>query len=174
LGSRGLVLVNTGGGKGKTTAALGTLVRALGHGQRAAFIQFIKAAATGESRFLESYARDHPESLRFEMVGLGFLGNPPSEGARAKAREGLALARKLAPGLDLMVLDEINIALDKGLVPLGDMLAFIADRPPNLSLILTGRGCPAGIVAVADTVTDMGELKHAYNQGIPAKRGIDF
>jgi cob(I)alamin adenosyltransferase len=174
MASKGLVLVNTGPGKGKTTASLGTLIRALGQGHRAAFIQFIKSAPTGESKFLEKYAAEHPETLHYARIGLGFLKEGPSEGDKAKAREGMELAARLSQEKDLIVLDEVNIALSKGLIPVEDMVRFISEKPERLSLILTGRGCPQEIIDLAHTVTEMNEIKHAFHAGIPAKKGIDF
>jgi cob(I)alamin adenosyltransferase len=150
------------------------LVRALGHGFKTAFIQFIKSAPTGESRFLEKYAESHPEYLYYARIGLGFLQEVPSEEDIAKAKEGMALAAKLSLEKDLIVLDEINIALDKGLIAIPDMAKFIRERPEKLHLILTGRGCPEPIVEMADTVTEMCEIKHAYHAGIPARKGVDF
>ncbi|MDR2406089.1 MAG: cob(I)yrinic acid a,c-diamide adenosyltransferase [Deltaproteobacteria bacterium] len=174
MAGKGLVLVNTGKGKGKTTASLGTLIRALGQGHSAGFIQFIKSAPSGESKFLEKYAQEHPESLHYARIGLGFLKDDPSNEDAAKAKEGMELARKLSQEKDLLVLDEINIALDKGLIPIPEMVEFIKGKPEKLSLILTGRGCPPEIIELANTVTEMNEIKHAYHSGIPAKKGIDF
>jgi cob(I)alamin adenosyltransferase len=170
----GLLLVNTGPGKGKTTAAIGILIRALGHGHKAAFIQFIKSAPTGESRFLEDLAKKDPDALRYAKIGLGFVRDAPSEEDIRKAREGLDLARELAETKDLIVLDEINIALDKGLISVEEMAGFIKGRPKGLNLVMTGRGCPPEIQELADTVTEMTEIKHAYHAGIPARKGIDF
>jgi cob(I)alamin adenosyltransferase len=171
---KGLVLVNTGSGKGKTTASLGVLVRALGQGHKAAFIQFIKSAPSGESKFLEKYAKEHPDDLHYARIGLGFLKDAPSDEDTAKAKEGMELAAGLARDRDLIVLDEVNIALNKGLIPVSDMVKFITEKPEKLSLVLTGRGCPQEIVDLAHTVTEMTEVKHAYHAGIPAKKGIDF
>jgi cob(I)alamin adenosyltransferase len=172
--SEGLVLVNTGPGKGKTTAALGVLVRALGHGHRAAFLQFIKSAPTGESHFLEAWAAANPQQLHYARLGLGFLAAEPSPEDRAKAAEAMDLAEKLCAGLDLLVLDEVNVALDKGLIEVERMLGFIRRRPAGLNLVLTGRGCPAAVVELAHTVTEMREVKHAYRQGLKAKPGLDY
>jgi cob(I)alamin adenosyltransferase len=171
---KGLFLVNTGPGKGKTTAAIGTLVRALGHGQKAAFIQFIKSSATGESRFLASFAEEHPDRLRYAKVGLGYLKGGPTEKDRAKAREALELAVSLSQEMDLIVLDEVNIAASKGLIPVEELVGFVKGRPEALNLVFTGRGCPQELVDLADTVTEMTEIKHAYRSGIPARKGIDF
>jgi cob(I)alamin adenosyltransferase len=169
-----LVLVNTGPGKGKTTAALGTLVRALGHGHKTALIQFIKSAPTGESRFLESFEKRDPESVTYARIGLGFIRDNPTEDDFKMAKEGMDLARDFSKVKNLLVLDEVNIALDKGLIPVAEMREFLENRPEGLTVILTGRGCPAEIVEIADTVTEMTEIKHAYHAGIPAKKGVDF
>lgn len=172
---RGLVLVNTGPGKGKTTAAVGTSVRALGQGLKVAFLQFIKNQPTGESAFMEDYAQDHPGRLYYNRLGLGFLGAEPSEDDRRKAAEALRTATELVAGdYDLVVLDEICVALDKGLIPLEPVIGLIKTRPAKLSLILTGRGCPPEIIDLADTVTEMTLIKHAFKQGIEARRGIEF
>jgi cob(I)alamin adenosyltransferase len=171
---KGLFLINTGTGKGKTTAAIGTLIRALGHGHRAAFIQFIKISDTGESRFLADWAERNPDRLRYAKVGLGFIRNSPDDEDRAKARQALELAFSLRDEMDLIVLDEVNIAVSKGLIPLDDLTRFVTERPAGLSLVFTGRGCPQELVDLADTVTEMTEIKHAYRSGIPARKGIDF
>jgi cob(I)alamin adenosyltransferase len=174
MAANGIIVVNTGAGKGKTTASLGILIRALGQGYKAAFLQFVKSASTGESKFLEKYAAEHPELLTYARLGLGFLNDNPSPEDVAKAREGLELAASLRGEKDLIVLDEINIALAKGLIPVPEMVEFINNKPAKLSLVLTGRGCPPEIIALAHTVTEMTEIKHAYHAGIPAKKGIDF
>jgi cob(I)alamin adenosyltransferase len=167
-------VVNTGPGKGKTTAALGILFRALGHGHKAAFIQFIKSAPTGESRFMENYAKEHPDILHYARVGLGFIHDNPTDEDRAKVKEAMELATRLAKEKDLIVLDEVNIALDKGLLSIEDMKKFLDERPEGLNLVFTGRGCPEEIMELADTVTEMHEIKHAYHAGIPARKGVDF
>jgi cob(I)alamin adenosyltransferase len=170
----GIVLINTGPGKGKTTAALGVTLRALGYGQKVVFLQFIKSAATGESRFLEKYASEHPTELHYARLGLGFVGNEPSPGDKAKAEEAMAEAFSRRQGADLVVLDEINVALDKGMIPSAEVKRFILEKPAGQSLVLTGRGCPDDIIELAQTVTCMTEVKHAYKSGIKALRGVDF
>jgi cob(I)alamin adenosyltransferase len=172
--TEGLVLINTGPGKGKTTAALGVAVRALGHGRRVAFLQFIKQSATGESRFLEEYAGEHPDQLYYARLGLGFVGKEPSAADLAKAAEGMAEAEKRRQWADLLVLDEVNVALDKGLVPLEWAVGFIRGRPRGQDLVLTGRGCPRELYDLAQTVTEMAEVKHAFRQGHKARKGLDF
>jgi cob(I)alamin adenosyltransferase len=172
---RGLVLINTGPGKGKTTAALGTAVRALGQDCRVAFLQFIKNTDTGESRFLSDFAALHPDRLYYNRLGLGFLSKTPSHEERAKAAEALDEARRLMTGgYDLVVLDEICVAAGKGLIEAGAVADMLKNRPEAVSVILTGRGCPDELVELADTVTEMTEIKHAYQKGIKARRGIEF
>ncbi|MDR1084010.1 MAG: cob(I)yrinic acid a,c-diamide adenosyltransferase [Deltaproteobacteria bacterium] len=172
--ARGLVLVNTGPGKGKTTAALGTVIRALGHGQKVAFIQFIKSQETGESQFLENLARENTGCLHYARHGKGFVGKNPTQADRTLAEDGLELAVSLAFDYDLMVLDEINVAMSLGLLEPERVVGFISNKPLGLNLILTGRGCPQPVMELADTVTEMRDVKHAYRAGIPACPGIDF
>lgn len=186
---KGLVLINTGPGKGKTTASVGLAVRALGQGQNVAFLQFIKNQATGESRFMEAYAAAHPPldeagrraspeglgGLFYKRMGLGFILDSPSPEDRAKAAEALCEARKLlGGGFELVVLDEICVAVSRGLISPAEVLGVIEGREPSVNLILTGRGCPDEIIAIADTVTEMTVVKHAYQAGTQARRGIEF
>ena len=175
--TRGLVLVNTGDGKGKTTAALGTVLRAVGYGHRCLIVQFIKGSWTyGE---MKSIKRLEPE-VEFYRMGKGFVGIiddklPRDEHERAAA-EALAFAReKLASGNYRMVLlDEIFVALQLNLIGKDDVLRLLDVRPPQTTLILTGRGAPAEVIERADTVTEMREIKHAYRKGILAQRGVDY
>ncbi len=175
--ARGLVLVNTGDGKGKTTAALGTVLRAVGYGHHCLIVQFIKGSWTyGE---LKSIRRLEPE-VEFHRMGKGFVGimddNLPREEHEKAAREALAFAKqRLASGdYKLVLLDEIFVAIGLNLITTADVLDLMNARPPQTSLILTGRGAPAEIIERADTVTEMREIKHAYRQGILAQRGVDF
>jgi cob(I)alamin adenosyltransferase len=170
----GLVLVNTGKGKGKTTAALGVTLRALGYGQRVVFLQFIKSSPTGESRFLESYAQEHPDKLHYDRLGLGFVGDQPTAADKEMATKAMKEAEKHRKNADLVVLDELNVALSVGLVPLEWAKDFIKSRPEGQNIILTGRGCPEELFDLAHTITEMTDIKHAYRQGIKAKKGVDF
>jgi cob(I)alamin adenosyltransferase len=170
----GLIIVNTGPGKGKTTAALGLVVRALGNDLNAAFIQFIKSQDTGESRFLEEIAKHNPDRLLYARHGKGFVGKNPSQTDRDLAQDGLALARSVQGSVDLLVLDEINVALSLGLLDLAEVIEFVRAKPPDLILVLTGRGCPFELIELADTVTEMMEIKHAFRSGFPARKGVDF
>jgi cob(I)alamin adenosyltransferase len=174
---RGLVIVYTGRGKGKTTAALGIVLRAVGHGYRVCMIQFIK----GEWYYgeLTSSKRLEPE---FEMIaaGKGFVGiiddDHPVEDHQQAARQTLELAReKLASGIyDILILDEINYAVKLNLITVQDVLDLIAARPDRTTLVLTGNYASDQVMQVADLVTEMKEVKHPYQSGIKAKKGIDF
>lgn len=175
MARRGLVIVHTGDGKGKTTAALGLALRAAGQGQRVAMVQFLKGTWTyGELRA--------PEFLPdFEIVpmGRGFLDpgrSEPSPEDVALARDALRAGRErlLSGNRDMVILDEVNYAVDYGLLAVEDVLALIRDKPPEVHLVLTGRNVRPEVVAAADLVTEMREVKHPFRQGIPAQRGIEF
>ncbi len=174
---KGLVIVYTGKGKGKTTAALGIVLRAVGHGYRVGMVQFIK----GEWYYgeLTSSKRLEPE---FEMIaaGKGFVGiiddDHPIEDHQKAAQAAVALVKeKLASGsYDIMILDEINYAAKLGLISEQDILDIIAAKPDGTSLVLTGNYAPESVIAAADLVTEMKEIKHPYQKGIKAKKGVDF
>ena len=175
--TRGLVLVNTGDGKGKTTAALGTVLRAVGYGYRVLIVQFIKGSwMYGE---LKSIRRLEPE-VEFHRMGKGFVGivddELPREEHEKAAHEALTFAKqKLASGdYHLVLLDEIFIAVGLGLFGVDDVLDLMNARPEKTTLILTGRGAPQEVIDRADTVTEMKEIKHAYRSGILAQRGVDY
>ena len=174
---RGLVIVYTGKGKGKTTAALGIVLRAVGHGYKVGMIQFIK----GEWYYgeLTSSKRLEPE---FEMIaaGRGFVGiiddNHPIEDHQKAAKEAIQLAKqKITSGIyDIMILDEVNYAAKLNLISQQDILDVIAAKPEKTTLVLTGNHVPDSVIAAADLVTEMREIKHPYQNGIKAKKGIDF
>ncbi|HEY3359155.1 MAG TPA: cob(I)yrinic acid a,c-diamide adenosyltransferase [Polyangia bacterium] len=173
---RGLVLVNTGNGKGKTTAALGTALRTVGYGRKVLIIQFIKG--TWHYGEIEALAR-LPE-ITLVRAGKGFYkivdDHFPEEVHRAAAREGLELARRSIAANEhaLVILDEINVAVAVGLLEVADVLALLDLKPPEMSLILTGRDAHPEVIARADTVTEMREIKHPYQKGILAQKGIDY
>ena len=174
---RGLVIVYTGKGKGKTTAALGIVLRAVGHGMKVGMIQFIK----GEWYYgeLASSKRLEPE---FELVaaGKGFVGIIDDDHSRedhqkaAKAALDLAKEKLGLSAYDILILDEINYAVKLGLLSETDILELIQSKPLRTTLVLTGNYAPEPVVAAADLVTEMKEIKHPYQQGIKAKKGIDF
>jgi len=173
----GLVIVYTGKGKGKTTAALGMVLRAVGHGFKVAMIQFIKGSwYYGE---LTSSSRLEPD---FELVaaGKGFVGiiddNKPIEDHVRAAKEALQISKeKIISGkYDIVILDEINYAVNLKLISAEDVLELIKLKPLKTTLVLTGNYASEKVIESADLVTEMREIKHPYRQGKKAKRGIDF
>jgi cob(I)alamin adenosyltransferase len=172
--TEGLIQVYTGNGKGKTTAALGQALRACGHGLRVLMIQFMKGSKDyGEVRIAG-------EVPGFTLVQSGlptFVKKfAPSEEDLRLAAEGLALAAKAVDeaGCDLLILDEINVAVDYGLVRVEEVLRLIARRPPGMEIILTGRYAPEEFLEIADLVTEMREVKHHYAAGKQMREGIEY
>lgn len=173
---KGLILVNTGEGKGKTTASLGMALRAWGQGMKVLVIQFVKGGwKYGELKAAEKLG----PNFEIRPMGEGFIkktdGKSLDEHKHA-AREALAAAREeIASGkYDLIILDEVLYAIHYGLIALDDVLALLDQKPEHLHLVLTGRNAPPEIIERADTVTGMQEIKHPYKQGIPAQKGIEF
>ncbi|WCR44895.1 cob(I)yrinic acid a,c-diamide adenosyltransferase [Stutzerimonas stutzeri] len=170
----GLLLVHTGNGKGKSSSAFGMVARALGHGIKVGVVQFIKgAASTGE----EAFFRRFPDEVRYHVMGEGFTWETQDRQRDiAKAREAWAVAAELLadPEIGLVVLDELNIALKYGYLELAPVLADIESRPLLQHVVVTGRGAPAGLVEAADTVTEMGLIKHAFKAGVKAQKGVEF
>lgn len=171
---KGLIQVYTGDGKGKTTCALGLALRAVGQGFKVFIVHFMKGRDTGESR---AAARLAPE------MTLRFFGRPGLINLRSPAPEDLALVREawdlarqvIAAGEhDLVILDEINLALSYHLIPLDEALEVLQQRPPWVEVILTGRQAPPELVNIADLVTEMHPIKHYYEAGVKARRGIEW
>jgi len=169
----GRIIVHTGDGKGKTTAALGTALRASGHGLKVAIVQFIK----GDWNYGEARALAACPNVELTRIGSGFtwLADDPAE-PRSLAREAWTVAKEAAMSdrYDLLILDELNCALSEGYVTSGEVLAFLADKPERLSVIITGRGAPEDLIEAADTVTEMRCVKHAFQHGAPARKGIEY
>jgi cob(I)alamin adenosyltransferase len=173
---QGLIIIHTGDGKGKTTAAMGTALRAAGHQLKTLMIQFIKGSWTyGE---LEAVKRLHPY---FEIIpmGKGFIrfdqGGPKPEDVQAvKATWSFFLEQMGSGNYDLIILDEINYVIDYGLLPVADVVQALKNKPSALHLILTGRNAKPEIMDLADLVTEMKELKHPYKKGIKAQKGIEY
>ena len=165
--------VYTGEGKGKTTAALGLALRACGSGLRVVLVQFAKGRPSGELAALARFA-DLVTVRQFGREGF-ILGEPEPED-RELARAGWREARRAAGdgGYDLLILDEIGIALHYGLVDTAEVLALVRDKPAGLELVLTGRRMPGEILQAADLVTEMREVKHYHARGVPARRGIEY
>jgi cob(I)alamin adenosyltransferase len=175
---RGLAIVYTGDGKGKTTAAVGLAVRAAGNKMRVLFVQFIKGSwKSGEREVLRSLP-----NVEVAVTGRGFtiegLRDPriPMQAHQDAAAAGWALARQAIreATYDVIVLDEILGAVNANLVPIDELLDAVRTRPAQLHLVLTGRGAPAELVELADLVSEVRPIKHPYDQGIPAQRGIEF
>ncbi len=173
----GLVVVVTGEGKGKTTSCLGMSVRAVGYGMKVVMIQFIKGSLHyGE---LDGAKRLAPE---FELLpmGKGFVGirgdSLPFEAHREAAREALAEARErmLSGKYDIVILDEVNVALHLGLLDLADVLSLIRERPQNVHLILSGRHAHEEVIRLAHMVSEVRSVKHPFDAGIEAEKGIDY
>jgi cob(I)alamin adenosyltransferase len=173
----GLTIVYTGKGKGKTTAALGIALRAVGYGKKICMIQFIKGSwHYGE---MDSSKRLEPE---FEMVaiGKGFVGiiddKTPKEEHEKIAKEAIKISiEKIQSGkYDIVILDEVNYAINLNLVKIEDVLNLIKSKPPGIDLVLTGNYAKDEIIELADLVTEMKEIKHPFQRGVKAKKGIDF
>lgn len=168
---RGLVIVHTGDGKGKSTAAFGMVARMLAHHRRCAVIQFIKSQPDAMQRVLRA-----PE-VAWHAVGEGFTWNTQDRAADvARAREGWELAGRYLqdPDLGLVLLDELNVILDYQYLPLDEVLAGLRQRRAGLHVVLTGRGAPPELLATADLVTEMRLVKHPFNAGVRAQPGIEF
>ena len=171
---RGLVLVHTGNGKGKSSAAFGVAARALGWGQRVAIVQFIKGKwQTGERHFFSRF----PEQVEWRTTGQGFTWDTQNrELDIATARAGLDIARDLiADGqFDLVVLDEINVVASYDYLPAAEIVDCLEARADRTHVVLTGRGAGPELIEYADLVSEMVEVKHPFQVGIKAQRGIDF
>ncbi|MDX1347483.1 MAG: cob(I)yrinic acid a,c-diamide adenosyltransferase [Thiomicrorhabdus chilensis] len=170
----GIVLVNTGDGKGKSSSAFGMVARALGHGMKVAVIQFIKGAmSTGEEQFFKRF----PEEVVFKAMGEGFTWDTQDRSRDIEiCRIAWDEARKYLqdPNFELVVLDELNIALSYGYLQWSDIEEDILKRPQHQHVVITGRGAPAELIELADTVTEMGLVKHAFEKGIKAQNGIEM
>ena len=170
---KGLLIVHTGKGKGKTTAAMGLVLRALGKGLRVAVVQFIKGQwETGEKLALARF-----ENCRFYTLGEGFTWETQDKERDIKAvRNAWQRARRLIEdgSCDLLLLDEINIALRYDYLPLEELLEVLANKPAALHVVLTGRNAPQGLIEASDLTTDMTEIKHPFRAGIRAQEGIEF
>ena len=173
--SRGLIQVYTGDGKGKTTCALGLALRAVGQGFKVYMVQFMKGRETGEAKAAADRLAPDMTLRYFGRPGPVNLRDPDSEDL-ARVREAWDLARQVirAGEHDLVILDEINLALSFNLVPLAEALEVLRARPPWVEVVLTGRQAPPELVELADLVTEMRPLKHYYEAGVKSRRGIEW
>jgi len=173
-GEKGLLIVHTGPGKGKTTAALGLAVRAMGHGMKVGIVQFVKGAMnTGEKAIFDAF----PDRIVFKPMGEGFTWD-----TQDRARD-IAVTRTAweevvrmidDPEIALVIADELNIALRYDYLPLEEVLAAAAARAPMKHLVITGRNAPQALIDAADLVTEMTQIKHPFRGGIKAQAGIEF
>ena len=168
-----IVLVNTGDGKGKTTAAMGTVLRALARGWRVCVVQFVKSGRwhSGEVRLLSELGAE------WHTMGDGFTWEVDDLDHSAElARAAWQVARDaiVSGTFDLVLLDEVTYPINWGWIDQGEVITTIKGRPATVNVIITGRDAPPGVVEVADTVTEMRKVKHAYDQGIKAKKGIEY
>ena len=174
IAEKGLLIVHTGPGKGKSTAAFGLVLRALGHGWPVGVVQFIKGAwDTGERRILESIACQ----VRWHTMGEGFTWETQDRARDVAAAEAAwAKARELMqdPAIRLLVLDELNIALRYDYLALGDVVATLGARRPDLTVVVTGRNAKPELIEAADLVTEMTLVKHHFAAGVKAQAGIEF
>lgn len=169
---RGILIVFTGNGKGKTTAAFGTASRSVGHGKKVGVIQFIKGQwPNGERNLLE------PMGVEFQVMATGFTWDTQNrETDTAACMEVWQHAKRMLAdsSLDMVILDEITYMVAYDYLPLEEVLAALTQRPVNQTVIVTGRGCHRDILEVADTVSELRPVKHAFDSGVKAQIGIDY
>ncbi len=171
---KGLLIVNTGPGKGKSTAAFGLALRMLGHGRRVGVVQFIKGAwNTGERDAFAAFG----DRVVWHMMGEGFTWETQDlrrDVAAAERGWDKACALMADPTIGLVILDELNIALRYAYLDLGRVVAALSDRRPDLHVVVTGRNAKPELIAAADLVTEMGQVKHHFAAGVKAQQGIEF
>jgi cob(I)alamin adenosyltransferase len=171
---RGLLIVHTGAGKGKSTAAFGMVLRCIGHGMRVGIVQFVKGAwATGERDVLARF----PDLVTCRAMGEGFTWDTQDRARDiAAARAAWELARQMIadPGYRLVVLDELNIVLRYDYLPLDEVVAALKGKPRDLHVVVTGRNAPSPLIEAADLVTEMTLVKHPFRAGVKAQPGIEF
>jgi cob(I)alamin adenosyltransferase len=171
---RGVLVVNTGPGKGKSSSGLGMVLRAIGHGMRVGVVQFIKGRAdTGEILFFRRY----PDAAEVHVMGEGFTWETQDKARDAAASHAAwAQAQRFLrdPAFNLVLLDELNIALRYGYLDLATVLADLKARPAMQHVVVTGRNAPQALIDIADTVTEMTLVKHAFKSGVKAQPGVEW
>ncbi len=171
---KGLLMVHTGPGKGKTTAALGMAVRMMGHGRKVGIVQFVKGAmTTGEKVIFDAF----PDLVAFKPMGEGFTWDTQDRTRDiAVAREAWDEVRRMIadPSYAMVIADEINIVLRYDYLPLDEVLSGFAARPAMTHVVATGRNAPDALIAAADLVTEMGQVKHPFRGGVKAQAGVEF
>lgn len=175
---RGVVLINTGNGKGKSSAAFGLVARALGHDFRVAVVQFVKTRSdTGEQGFFGRVAATMPDRLAWHVSGEGFTWETQDSARDARAARRaweIACGYLADPAIALVVLDEFTYALKYGWLDCGEVVAKLAARPPMQHVVITGRAAPQALIDAADTVTEMALVKHAFRAGVKAMPGVEW
>jgi cob(I)alamin adenosyltransferase len=176
---KGLLIVHTGKGKGKSTAAFGLVVRAMGNGMRVGVIQFVKGKwETGERDILEHF----PEQIEIHAMGEGFSWETQDKArdiaaarkAWDKSKEMIEASRGPDPAFDMILLDELNIVLRYDNLPLDEIIETLANKPEDLHVIVTGRNAKDELIEIADLVTEMTQVKHPFRSGVKAQKGIEF
>jgi len=171
---RGLIIVHTGKGKGKSTAAFGLVLRALGHGMRIGIVQFVKGAwATGERDVLKRF----PELVTMRAMGEGFTWETQDRARDiAAARAAWEMAKQMIadPDYQLVVLDELNIVLRYDYLPIAEIVETLRQKPRDLHVVITGRNAKPELIEIADLVTEMTLVKHPFREGVKAQAGIEY
>jgi len=176
---KGLLIVHTGKGKGKSTAAFGLVVRAMGNGMRVGVIQFVKGKwETGERDILEHF----PEQIEIHAMGEGFSWDTQDKArdiaaarkAWKKSKQMIEGSRGPDPKFDMILLDELNIVLRYDNLPLAEIVETLANKPEDLHIIVTGRNAKDELIEIADLVTEMTQIKHPFRSGVKAQKGIEF
>jgi cob(I)alamin adenosyltransferase len=171
---RGLLIVHTGNGKGKSSSAFGMAIRSLGWGMKVGIVQYVKGSwETGEKNFFQA----NPDLLTFEVMGEGFTWDTQDrardiEAARAAWERSKALI--LDPEYDFIILDELNIVLRQDTLPIDEIVAFLGDRPLTKHICITGRNAKAELIEIADLVTEFEEVKHPFKAGFKAQKGVEY
>lgn len=171
---RGVIVVNTGNGKGKSSSGFGVVARALGHGMKVGIVQFIKGRGdTGE----ETFFRRFPDQLTYHVMGEGFTWETQDRSRDIeKAMAAWEVARGMLrdPSFNLVLFDELNIALKLSYLDAATVIADLQQRPVMQHVVITGRGAPEALIEIADTVTEMNVVKHAFKAGVKAMPGVEF
>ncbi|MBL6951853.1 MAG: cob(I)yrinic acid a,c-diamide adenosyltransferase [Alphaproteobacteria bacterium] len=176
---KGLLIVHTGKGKGKSTAAFGLVVRAMGNGMRVGVIQFVKGKwETGERSILENF----PDQIEIHAMGEGFSWDTQDKArdiaaarkAWEKSKQMIEASRGANPEFDMILLDELNIVLRYDNLPLAEIVETLANKPKDLHVIVTGRNAKDELIEIADLVTEMTQMKHPFRAGVKAQKGIEF
>jgi cob(I)alamin adenosyltransferase len=171
---RGLLIVHTGNGKGKSSSAFGMAIRSIGWGMKVAILQYVKGKwETGERNFFDA----HPDLASFEVMGEGFTWETQDRAqdiAAARAAWERSKEMILDPAIDFVILDELNIVLRDDTLPIAEIVDFLKDRPLTKHICITGRNAKPELLEIADLITEFGEVKHPYHAGFKAQKGVEY